>query len=244
MSTQESIAETIAKLLNKAEGTDNQHEAEAFSEAAERLMIKHAIDAAAVRAKQTGASVKPEEIIEVEHRFRGIFASAHKHLALALGHALGFQMYQRKVTPGEQMFWVGYESEIKEAQVLLTSLMAQAKRLEARATRNETFWDKSERYRFRRSFLDAFAAAVGDRVKATRQSVIDEVSSTDDSLLPAIRNRNEVLARQFYILHPNLGKGRARKQKNSYAGMGAGAAAASQADIGQTRIGGRRAIGR
>ncbi|MCY4726680.1 DUF2786 domain-containing protein [Nocardioides sp. STR2] len=56
-------AETIGKLLAKAERTDNPHEAEAFTRKAEALMVKLGIDEAMAR-QAAGQDVRPETIIE------------------------------------------------------------------------------------------------------------------------------------------------------------------------------------
>jgi hypothetical protein len=58
-----SAAAKIGKLLAKAEGTDNPHEAEAFMRKAEALMIQEGIDEAMAR-RAGGANVRPEEIVE------------------------------------------------------------------------------------------------------------------------------------------------------------------------------------
>ena len=56
-------AETIGKLLAKAERTDSPHEAEAFTRKAEALMVKLGIDEAVAR-QAAGGDVRPETITE------------------------------------------------------------------------------------------------------------------------------------------------------------------------------------
>lgn len=52
----EAIQETIAKLLRKAEGTSNEHEAALFAAKAQELLARHNLDEAKVRARDATAS--------------------------------------------------------------------------------------------------------------------------------------------------------------------------------------------
>jgi Protein of unknown function (DUF2786) len=65
---EEKITERIRKLLAKAEGTDNQDEADTFMRAAMTMMARHQLDEAAVRAGM-GQDASPPGIVRAEWTF-------------------------------------------------------------------------------------------------------------------------------------------------------------------------------
>lgn len=62
MSKLDKMKDKIAKLLAKAERTDNEHEAETFTASAHKLMLAYGIELAEL---ESAGEVKPEEIVEV-----------------------------------------------------------------------------------------------------------------------------------------------------------------------------------
>ena len=63
--------EKIAKLLAKAERTDNEHERDAYTQQAERLMLKLGIERAEL---ESAGEVKAEDIVEVTREWTGNYA--------------------------------------------------------------------------------------------------------------------------------------------------------------------------
>jgi len=179
--------ELISQLLNKAESTTPE-EAEALTEHAERLMVKYAIDQAVIderRSKQGGAS---EEIIEVRIEFTGAYRGEMLNLAANVVYGLGVLRCMQNTRGKSFSFWIiGFESDVEQAKVLITSLQVQS----AVAVRawwkgqkdiytHRTSYDQEKA---RRSFVHGFGTGAGARISASRQQAVQEASSGTELVL-------------------------------------------------------------
>lgn len=191
----EKILDRITALLAKAERTTPE-EAEALSEKAEELMLKYCIDQAVIDARrQSGA--KAEEIITKSVFYYGSYEHGHVNLATYVGQALqlgvlvtrgvyrptGYGSYGH--SKGTVVHIVGYESDVKQALILIASLQIQA----VVATR--AWWrslsKSQQRLRSgvidRRQFITAFGLGASARIAARRQALINEASTGTDLVL-------------------------------------------------------------
>src|SRR5688572_13087718 len=80
-----SIEDKIAKLLAKAEGTNNPLEAETFMRKAEELMLKHGIERAMLEDRKPG-HVRQEIIVRRIHIPGG---HGYAMAMVNIGHAIG-----------------------------------------------------------------------------------------------------------------------------------------------------------
>lgn len=240
----ETWIEKIQKLLNQAEGTDNPDEAETFAEAAQRLMLKHSIDEAALAAYR--GDQRREEVIKVKMTFTGTMASANTKLAHCVALGLGLKSVQSRdwqVKSTVHVYIVGFETDARMAEVLIASLMIQANR--AAAKRMDPYMARQQRFKWKRSFVMGFGEEVCRRLDAMRKSVVKEATDADADgrLLPALMDREQQLTSEFNLLFPNLRYTRSRSSQD-WGGYGAGGQAGRDADINQPRIGSRKALGR
>lgn len=63
------IIDKVRKLRAKADGTDNEHEADAFRKGAERLMIKHEVTEADLAVKPSFQSALPPDFWSMVNEF-------------------------------------------------------------------------------------------------------------------------------------------------------------------------------
>lgn len=179
----------IAQLLAKAESTTPE-EAEALTEHAERLMVKYGIDQAVIaerRAKQGGPA---EEIIEHRLDFTGAYRGEMLHLVTNVISGLGALRALQYTGGTGKVFsiWViGFESDVQQALTLIASLQVQA------AVAVRTWWKGQKdlylgestynQEKARRSFVHGFGTGVGSRIRASRATIVSEVSKGTELVL-------------------------------------------------------------
>lgn len=235
------IEEKIALLLKKAESTDSPQEAEALTEAAEKLMIKHGIERAMLDMEHD----KKEEIVVIKHLFTGIYGFEKMVGAVEVATSLGLRGYYidsrksyRKENRGVILCIVGFKSDAEDALQLVLSLDLQcAVALKAWGkTELPTWYSGMEKYKARRSFIEYFGRGAAKRIKSNRKQVIEEAATGTDLVLVS---RSE----QVDNFYADLGlRSSANRRDSSFTGMGAGFAAGQNANTGERAIGDRKRI--
>ncbi|NED98735.1 DUF2786 domain-containing protein [Phytoactinopolyspora halotolerans] len=230
--TDEKILSKIRSLLAKAESTEFPDEAEALSAKAQELMARHSIENA--RASTTGArepSASARRIwidapyVSAKSYLVGSVAGANRCRSVSYD-GLGF------VTV------IGDDIDLDHVELLVTSLMVQATRAMLSSGSQVTATGKSRTRSFRHSFLIAYAARVGERLREiNRQSM----AAAGAELVPVFARRREAVDRLFASLYPGRLATRSISAGNA-AGYGAGRAAADQAVLraGRRELGPRR----
>lgn len=174
------IEDTVAKLLAKAEGTNNPHEAEAFMAKAEELMLKHGIERAMLEDRKPG-HVKQEIVVK-----RVMIPGGHGYAAamLAIGHAIGpsfsLRTLQSKFGAEGKVLWlIGHKGDVEQAEALFASLSEQSRsqavhwwKTEGKA--NAPWATDNDAYLARREFIYSFATGVRQRLEETRSRVVAE----------------------------------------------------------------------
>lgn len=226
---------TIAKLLAKAESTKNVHEAEAFSQKAEALMLKWGIEEAVVRAKM-GADAKPEEIVRKSILYKGVYSKAHVAFAndvcRGLGNVRVFQNNTRK--SDTYLILVGHESDVARAVMLLTSLQLQvvsAQREWWKTFHAKAYLSQNEKFKARRQFIMSFGVVVGRRLGELHAKTVEQ-TGVGTELVLADRG-----ARVDAWVQSTMGKVRkGRSVAGSYHGQEEGRAAGQRASLGNTTV--------
>lgn len=244
----------IAALLAKAEATHSQEESEAFMAKAEALMVKYAIDAATLAARE-GAR-KSEEIRTEGITFRGTY---EKPLLLGsfvvmLAFSDSLVAFKRDVPgydgqpSGKRLMISGYASDVESVLILISSLQMQAMgameewwRVAGKRQADHEGIPNRERLLRRRGFIQGYLTESARRLRAVRTRVTAEASSTPGTAL-ALLDRQRSVQAWVAAQHGPMGKGRAWKGPD-HTGSAAGRRAGASADIGQSRLGGRKAIG-
>ncbi|UAK35516.1 DUF2786 domain-containing protein [Nocardia asteroides] len=183
----------IGGLLRKAESTDNEHEAEAFLAAAQRLATKSSIDLAVARAHFVGRERRPtpvQRIIPIgEPGKRGLRTYVQLFVAIAAANDVRCDVARTST----QVYAYGFDSDIDTCEALYASLLVQMVRasdqyIKSGAYRSATVekivvekrWGRQVRRRVqapvagvtaRLNFQMAFAARIGRRLAEVKAEV-------------------------------------------------------------------------
>ncbi|MGN2635231.1 DUF2786 domain-containing protein [Nocardia takedensis] len=213
----------IGGLLRKAEATDNEHEAEAFLAAAQRLATRSSIDLAVARAHVTGRERRAQptqRVIEIgEPGRKGLRTYVQLFVAIAAANDVRCDVARTST----QVYAFGFAADIDTCEALYTSLLVQMVRASDHYIKSgryrsatvekiveETRWGRTVRKRVqapaaavtaRLNFQMAFAARVGHRLAEVKaqvetEAVDQDVARTTGTAL-ALRDK-EVALTDFY----------------------------------------------
>jgi len=173
----------IAALLAKAESTTHPEEAEAFMAKAEELMLKNGIERANLEARRPGQ--KHEDIVTVRFTIKNGhgYAPAMATVAHYIAPSFSIRSLQTILGDGSRVIWfVGHESDVEKARTLADSLIAQSRTQALAWWKSQgkfdfPFYTDNEAYLARREFIFAFATGARDRLKETRNRVVEEAEA-------------------------------------------------------------------
>jgi hypothetical protein len=183
--TDQNIVDRIAALLAKAESTNHEAEAEAFNAKAQELMLKYAIDEAALKASGGKTAEEPIVLVTIPVKEKLQGTRARQGLVGVIATTMNCRAYID--TGRHQMKVAGYESDARFTQMLFMSLMLQQQRFILPALRQarERFVppvdrdgycyehgrrDHAQCLKFRegvwrRNFINAYCQRVGARIQ-------------------------------------------------------------------------------
>lgn len=233
----EEIMNKIAKLLAKAESTTPE-EAEAITEHVVRLMSKYSIDVAVLNARRAAAGEKVEEkIIRKSFTFTGTYHRALLYTFNDIAQALGFMVSFTRGSNYSSMKIMGYESDIENGVLLITSLQLQL-------TSALTEWWKTydgrrhmspmQKFKARRSFMYAFADGVSERIMSRRRRLVVEAESESPGAAVAVRDRQSELVKAYEALDIKMVK--VKTDITNYAAYENGLEAGRNADTGDAQV--------
>jgi hypothetical protein len=236
------MMERVRKLLTMAESASklgNTAEAESFSQKAEELIQRYAIDVAVLQAKDPN---KREAVTQK----RIVFARPYPKPRRYLLHYIAMNVGCKYLDTGEASgVLIGHPSDMAVAELMFASLQLQAfSSMEATCPPAETFryTPGVDRGTWRTSFLYGFGQTVHRRLQASRRKATQEAGTGTDLVL---RDRGKDVERYMADEFGNLRSGSAPKL-NSSSGYSAGVAAGARANLeNNASLGGRRtALGR
>lgn len=248
MAEKMTVEQQVKHFLTLAEDRSaTQDERDLAAKQAERLMVKHAIERAMVEGID---SSKPREQVVVESMFiGGTYAYEVMLGSTSVARALGLQAYftdyrgwlrhgaeQRK---GVLLSVVGFESDVRDALVLLRSIETQALVAGAQWIKQaqRPYWSAADKYKARREFVEYFGDGAASRIREARQ---EESSSVTGAELVLVDRAKQV--REHY---ETLGlRGRADRRSSAGTGIGAGYAAGREANVGSKGLDRGRGIER
>ncbi|HEX3706447.1 MAG TPA: DUF2786 domain-containing protein [Mycobacteriales bacterium] len=190
MQASDAVLARIRKLLAVAEHPATPPaEAESAAQAAERMIIKYAIDEALLAARSDVRSKPEVRMIVIE----APYASAKRVILSAVARAHGVRVISHTGQAARATL-VGFDSDLRLVDLLFTSLLLQA----ATGMRRQARSDKA----FRRAFLIGFAYEVGDRLRQARSEAVAESGGASTEL--ALRNRDHEVADVLQEHFPRL----------------------------------------
>lgn len=178
--------EKIAALLLKAE-TTTPEEAEALTEQASRLMIKYSITQAKLDAQRLGTD-RREEIVIKNIELKGIYRVGYQNIMFAVVCAMGItkafieQPWNQKNVTIFRV--VGYESDVEQLVVLLSSLQLQAVSALTKwwaGASDDYNGTAMQKFKARRQFLISFGNGAAARIEEARRAVFKQEKKSNGS---------------------------------------------------------------
>ncbi len=232
------ILEKIQLLLNKAESTNFPAEAEAFFEAAQKLMVRHAID----QSMLPGSDQKKEKVIqrEVKVAARDEIYKAKQILLSYIARANRCRIYTSK-SRGIIVI-VGFESDTEFVEMLYFSVLMQYAIARTRGWKQ--YEGSLSRHLWVTSFASSYAMRIGERLQENAVVAVREAEATTTGMELVLVNREDEV-KDYMGNIPGLRKGRTININRHNA---SGREAANSADLtgGRNNLNGRSAtaIGR
>ena len=235
-SIDESAVRRVRKLLDKAEGTSNPHEAEAFSRKAADIAARHRIDPDRLATAEQSGELCIRSIL----LGRGAYVRARLSLLVNIAEVHDVRVVFQSQPVGTVAMCAGFDDDLEVVEMLYNSLHQQASaQMARRRSRTGAATQKD-----RRSFLFGFADRVGQLLgEASAQAQTESVSTRRErkEVALALRERadrvNEYSSQEW---------GRVRKAQPHAApqarGWSAGTDAAERADLGRKRVSGTRGL--
>lgn len=224
---QSEVLQTIRGLLAKAESTDFEAEADAFTAKAQELMAAYSIEMAMLEGRDAaanGAEPRSRRIViarpypEPKVQLLGVVADAN-HCGVIWD-------------PDQDVAVLfGFDHDLAAVELLFTSLLVQATRAMT-ARGSQVDWSGRNRTRsFRRSFLMGFASRIGFRLRqAAAEAAVAAEASFGSTLVPMLAERKQRVVAAMDRAFPDAAK--MRTSTSNLSGWFAGEEAADRADLG------------
>lgn len=175
----------VRALLAKAESTEHESEALAFTAKAQELMTKHAIDLAMVQSERSH--------VAGPHVIRIPLDAPYLDAKALLLQTVAQQTRCRTLLESEVAMSsvIGYPTDLEAVELLFTSLLVQAQRGLAEASRAAPPGSRTRSQSFRAAFLHGFTGRIGERLsEVNRLAYADAQSGT---FLPVLRSQSEAI---------------------------------------------------
>lgn len=241
------LVDKVGKLLAQAEGTDNEHEAAAFVERAQRLATEHAVDLERARARQRDRHRRDGGEPLVQERLhvgvRGRRGNRHRVL-LYVAVARVNDVLVNISRDSTFVLGFGYRADLEVVERLWASLAVQMtgaaqRRLDAGEHRGAGVPALS----WRLSFYDGFIAAIGERLAAARERAVADqlrvVPAGEPTAALVLRAKADRVQSFYATASDARGSWRgAHTGRTAVSGSArqAGRAEGQRADLGQDRL--------
>lgn len=236
----EHLLAKVRALLAKAESTEFEAEAEAFSAKAMELIARHGIDEALLAASGAKSDVVDKLTVDIDNPY-----SYEKATLLT---AVAQSMRCKAITSRNGKTYscvtvVGFASDLERVNLLYTSLLLQATSqvTRQRPTPAKDWHERStSTVAYRKSWFAGFNNSVFARLREAERSAASHHSPRQGvSTEIVLRDRSKVVAQEFAQLFPNARTYSGRRTISSE-GYSNGKSAGERADLNDTRIGSRR----
>lgn len=231
----------VRKVLAKAEDpATTPEEAELYTAKAAELIATYGIDQALLAESRPDSDVVGDRVVVLDAPYALDKAGLLSGVAISLRcHAVQRTSYDADGAKRLSLHLFGFQSDLARAELLYTSLL-----LQTSSQLQRTFAPPGENVAaYRRSWLAGFTAAVVRRLRESEARAAD--AAGDDLAATGGRSVSLVLADRSVAVrdameseYPYLRKAQARSLSGS--GGRSGYLAGQRADLGGTRVGGRR----
>ena len=177
--TDERVLDKIGKLLAQAEGTDNEHEADAFVTRAQELATSYAVDLELARARQAARRLRSAEVAFEQRRLSIGERGRRGNRQLVLLYLVVAQPNDVMVNVANDSTFVlgfGYPDDLDVVEQLWASLATQMASAASRRLRaGEHHRTGTAAVSWRLSFYDGWLHAVQERLQAARERALAQV---------------------------------------------------------------------
>ena len=219
------VYEKVRALLAKAESTDSDAEAEAFTAKAQQLIARHSINEALLAESRDAALEAAAVRVYVEKPYEKQKSELLHVVADANGCRSVYSLAAGFCTV------VGARTNLRSVELLYNSLLVQATSAMTRAGARQDSAGRSRTRSFRQSFLASFTVRIGERLADSAEATVREVADeTGTDLVPVMRLQREAVDAKTEELFPNL-TFRQATRISDYEGHIAGRAAADRARL-------------
>lgn len=223
------MLERVRALLAKAESTEFEAEAEAFTAKAHELMARHSIDHAMLAARAANSDVPVTIRLPIDNPYADAKVMLCQIVAEHCGARTVFQPAYAFSTV------IGFAGDVAATELLFTSLLVQAQTALQGASRGSP---ESSRRGFRSSFLAAYAHRIGERLEAINAHVVAEAEhEAGYSLVPVLASRDAAVRAAVDAAFSNLTFKRSRGARDP-AGWSSGRLAADRANLNRADLAG------
>jgi len=229
--------EKLRKLMAKAEDSaTTEAERDAIVSRVTYLMAKFGIEEAMLSATKS----EPQVVINMRVKILAPYAIQRGHLLDHIGRVFGCKSIHLDELDGKVVRIFGYQGDFERTYMLFGSLIIQMFSGLASVVKPAGVHGRS----FNGSFVTAYVDTVIDRVKDAYATAKAEVKhTTGNGMELVLADRAIAINNAFRTEYPRLRNIGYNPSQSSSAGRFAGMSAARNANIGQTGISGRKAIG-
>lgn len=227
----------MRKLLEKSARTDNRHEADVFARKAAELVARHRI-----RPDQIAAGRDADDLSLIEIAVgRGAYVRGRIALLQGIANTHDVRMVFQSTPTGSVVMLAGRRDDLAIVEVIYTSLHQQVATQMSSIRKNTG----ASTQRHRRAFLFGFADRIAELLQETRSAIEATEASTPDRGAATglvLQERSKRLD-QFAAKKWGRVRNASQPARVLVDGFANGVSAANRADVGRTRLGGRKAIG-
>jgi len=233
------VIERVRKLLAKAERTEHPHEAEAFAAKAAEMIAAHRITPAALAAARTSGRLQVRQI----PLGKGAYVRARLRLLSEIATTHDADVVFQSGPAGMVGHVVGFDDDLDAVAMLFDSLHRQASAQMAAGGGRTA----AATQRWRRAFLFGYGERVGELLRSARRDAEAaggvQYSGGAAGMALELRERRERVRDFTATSFPRV-VAASRPAPASARGWHRGRDAADRADLGRSRLGDRRQLGR
>lgn len=178
----------VRALLAKAESTQYESEAIAFTVKAQELMTKHAIDQAMLAGAGSGPAAPGVIRVPIDPPYLDAKALL---LQVIAEHSRCRSVLQPDV---EMSSVIGFSTDLDAVDLLFTSLLVQAHHSLAEASVSAPPGSRTRSQSFRAAFLQGFISRIDTRLAAVNTVAFEEARAQAKVFLPVLRSRDEQIS--------------------------------------------------
>lgn len=238
----DNIRRKVLALLAKAENpATTEAEAEAYTAKATEWMARYGIDRALAADSNPANDTPTDKIVTIPNPRAMVKAQLFFRIAEAMRCKTVRIPHKRGKSDGTQRIHIfGYTSDVERAEIMYTSLLLQMMNGLAKITTAP--WNVPIKT-YKRSWGHGFANRVGDRIEAIERQAAQEATPQTGGRSTALvlADRSRVVEARKATVYQRTTRSRATFNRSGYQ---AGTEAGNRADIGQTRLSNRAALGR